>query len=434
MNIQQTGGLRQSNHQTLTGQVPPDPKQAGQFEGQLTAAQGKLNELALTETFMAEERKHIDQLEKEQKEKSFARQQANTDLALAMVTHQKIHAGKNQANFAQETALDMNQFKEQGQSSSTARISKNMEQIQGKVAEKVNQQKGERYSLANPDPNAEMEAKEPSFRSMTEGLKDGSGKKDAFADLSQFKQNDEASQQSGKKSVLNMANFAHLRGGEQAKQAPMAPANQKLDLARESQSLSAKVGKPDAVNAAKSFKSMVKMEGPAASGNLANQANGDKLSAESTKSAAAMKKPTNMPNMKEVAQNVKVLLSTDRNEMTMRLNPAHLGRMEIKIKKSGDQILAQLKVESGEALEAIQRQLPELKDVLQAQGIQVDEFALLVQEDAGFGFAMNSQGEGQSGAGSESQTGKSFQPTLTEDVAAKEQVNVADQEGLHIYA
>ena len=142
--------------------------------------------------------------------------------------------------------------------------------------------------------------------------------------------------------------------------------------------------------------------------------------------------------MKDVAKNMKMMFNADRSEMTVKLNPVNLGRMEIKLRKDGDKVTAELKLESLEAKEAVERQLPELRESLAQQGIQVQEFALTLKEQGEFGLAMDNgqqQGQGQPGQARQSGTGsRNFEPVVNEVATTRNQARQLGDGNLNIYA
>lgn len=100
-------------------------------------------------------------------------------------------------------------------------------------------------------------------------------------------------------------------------------------------------------------------------------------------------------NVKEVISNVRIMLSAGKSEMVMKLRPEHLGKLEIKLRKVGDKLTGRFKVENSKAKRILESQLPQLQQGLEEQGIHIEEFSVLVNEDssAASSFAFN---EGQS--------------------------------------
>jgi len=86
-------------------------------------------------------------------------------------------------------------------------------------------------------------------------------------------------------------------------------------------------------------------------------------------------------NVKELVGNIRLMFNTNQNEMIMRLNPEHLGKLEIKLKKDGDTMTASMKVENQEAKSLIESQIMQLKENLQEQGVFVSEINILLNKD-----------------------------------------------------
>ena len=77
-----------------------------------------------------------------------------------------------------------------------------------------------------------------------------------------------------------------------------------------------------------------------------------------------------------ILRQLRAQLGPGRRELTMRLDPAELGRMHLRLALRGGRLTATLRAESPEALTAIERQLPELAASLEAQGFEVQDFDL----------------------------------------------------------
>jgi flagellar hook-length control protein FliK len=94
-------------------------------------------------------------------------------------------------------------------------------------------------------------------------------------------------------------------------------------------------------------------------------------------------RPTNENmSVKDMQNNIRYMISNNRDQMTIRLVPAHLGKLEIQIKKVGERITGRFKVENKQAKEAIKARLSTLASELEEQGIQVDEISILINGDA----------------------------------------------------
>ena len=96
-----------------------------------------------------------------------------------------------------------------------------------------------------------------------------------------------------------------------------------------------------------------------------------------------------------VLRQLRASLAPGRREISLNLNPAELGRMQLRLAVRGGRLTAHLKAESPEALAAIERQLPELSASLEAQGFEVQSFDLELADTglSGQGFADPRQGE-----------------------------------------
>ena len=137
-----------------------------------------------------------------------------------------------------------------------------------------------------------------------------------------------------------------------------------------------------------------------------NLLSSDKLTAVQAKEASKteafetqLKAKINSPRTKQEADieavlgKVKVMMSADKSEMVIKLTPAHLGKLELKLKKRDEgRLIAELKVDSPETGEILKNQLDEFKQGLEEQGVMVDEFTLLVTDENGSGGSFSSAG------------------------------------------
>ncbi len=88
---------------------------------------------------------------------------------------------------------------------------------------------------------------------------------------------------------------------------------------------------------------------------------------------------------REILDQVRVKLAPGMREATIALTPAHLGRIGIKLEMRDKELVAVIRAERPEALQALEENLPDLRAMLEESGITAGEF------DLGLGF----QGEAQ---------------------------------------
>ena len=432
MNVVKASAGNQAAFQKETGQtVKSEP---GKFDGQLSAAQGKEGWLQNTEMFMSEERKHIDELEKSQKQKSFERQQANAELALAMASTQRIATGRNQANIAEASVLSHNQTKQSSGQMAAGRFNQSAEQLKGSAADAVMEQKSmeRKGHLFNPGLAQSLgeDAKlGKETRSMTE-MPNATESKAAKGESQQFSHSDEqGAGQGAKKGAANMGNYAQKTSDVQNPQvSPFKFNEQNAIQAQGLQNL-----KSAAASAPKQVAAAAKPTGPSPVQSVATGTGTIKQSQETAKEAPIMR-ATPQVDVKEVAGNVKIMLNRAQDEMTMKLNPQHLGKLEIRLKKDGDHMVASLKVESLEAKHVLEQQLPELKESLSRQGVDVASFDINVSDES-FGFAFG-EGKGSGFGNSESSSNqpKSFEPKASEIEPIRAQPQLYGNSKLNIYA
>jgi len=91
--------------------------------------------------------------------------------------------------------------------------------------------------------------------------------------------------------------------------------------------------------------------------------------------AASPKSPV---NAKQLENGVRYLISQRKHELTLQLEPEHLGKLVIRLKKDGDKISGLFKVDSVQAKEAIESQIAPLQRSLEEQGIRLERFQVVV--------------------------------------------------------
>ena len=432
MNVVKASQGQQAAFQRETGQtVTAEP---GKFDGQLSAAQGNAGWLQNTEMFMSEERKHMDELEKSQKQKSFERQQANAELALAMASTQKINTGRNQANIAESTALSQSSTKQSSGMMAADRFNQTAEQLKGSAANAVMEQKSmaRKGHLFNPG-LAQAQGEDANLvkdgKSMTE-MPTSEGAKTAGGEPQKFSQSDEQTAgQGSKKGNFNMAHYAQKTSDQQNPQVqPVKFSEQNAIKAQGLQNL-----KSAAASNPKQVATAAKPTGPAPVQSTMT-GTGTLKQTQGTEKEAPIARPTPKVDVQEVAGNVKIMLNRAQDEMTMKLNPQHLGKLEIRLKKDGDHMVANLKVDSLEAKHVLEQQLPELKESLSRQGIEVSSFDINLADES-FGFAFG-EGKGSGFGDSDKSAGqsKSFEPKATEIEPIKAQPQSYGNSKLNIYA
>ncbi|MFC4656901.1 flagellar hook-length control protein FliK [Rheinheimera marina] len=103
----------------------------------------------------------------------------------------------------------------------------------------------------------------------------------------------------------------------------------------------------------------------------------------------------------------------------IRLDPAELGSMQIKISMQQDQMSVQFVVQNGQTRDLMEQQMPRLRDLLQQQGIELSQGS--VQQDSSHG-QQASEGSGQ---GQQGRQGGTDQGDSTDEGVSATQIQVA---------
>ena len=77
-----------------------------------------------------------------------------------------------------------------------------------------------------------------------------------------------------------------------------------------------------------------------------------------------------------ILRQVKANLKPGGRELSIRLSPAALGRVDMNLAMREGRLTASIRTETTEAFEALEHQLPELQAALESQGIEVMGFDL----------------------------------------------------------
>jgi len=89
---------------------------------------------------------------------------------------------------------------------------------------------------------------------------------------------------------------------------------------------------------------------------------------EPDKSAAAREIPVSADRAADILRQIKLQLSPELRQATIQLEPRELGRIAIKVALRGDAVHAQMRVDKRETLEALEKQVPELRAALERAG------------------------------------------------------------------
>jgi hypothetical protein len=104
--------------------------------------------------------------------------------------------------------------------------------------------------------------------------------------------------------------------------------------------------------------------------------------------------PVSSDRAADVLRQIRLQLTPEMRQATIQLEPRELGRISIRIAMRGDAVHAELRVERKATLEALERQVPELRAALDRSGLGGGELALQL----GLGERHARSGTSESGA------------------------------------
>ncbi|OGH00080.1 MAG: hypothetical protein A2600_00215 [Candidatus Lambdaproteobacteria bacterium RIFOXYD1_FULL_56_27] len=441
MNIAQ-GNLNaktQFQTDTVKHQTPADLEK---FTGQLVAAQVDLGMLDKNEV-KAETLKASKELFEEKKtKKQLAQETSDRNFVQSFVTEHKVKSAQEQSQWSNNEATESSTGRKMTNQQAQFKFQKGMEEIQGRTAEKIGEQKTmeKRGHLFNPAlAQAEAEANKPKAQfteahAQAQAAKEGGQAPEGF--------NPTFNNQPSPEGAIAQRRNQHQQFDQQRN-----PSGQKGNQAQIA-SVSKLGGAQPLAQAAAAFAKEMNQTGMAKTANTevpglnlaAPKTSLTKTEAKDLKAAVPAPKPemTEKPDLKHLGTNLRMMLNAKRTEMTLQLKPEHLGKVEIKLAKNGETYTGKMKVDSVEAKEGLEKLVPELRDNLFAQGIKVESFTIELKDQPQSGFAQADQGGGQSqnqGAqnASKPEERRGFEPRLTvpDPVEAKPQ---SPSDNLSIYA
>lgn len=83
----------------------------------------------------------------------------------------------------------------------------------------------------------------------------------------------------------------------------------------------------------------------------------------------------------QITEQIKVEVKSDTTEMTMVLNPKHLGELTLKVAAENNIVTAEFVVENQKVKEVIEANFNSLKDTLQQMGLEVNELSVSVEQN-----------------------------------------------------
>ncbi len=132
----------------------------------------------------------------------------------------------------------------------------------------------------------------------------------------------------------------------------------------------------------------------------------------------------------ELNQRVQYMLSQGMQKAEIRLDPAELGSMQIRLQMNQDQqVSVQIQVQNPQAREALEQTMPRLREMLQQQGIELGQNQVSQQNQG----SASQQGGGQTMAGGQSTNGELVDDTTEQDMSAL-LANQANSDGIDFYA
>lgn len=133
----------------------------------------------------------------------------------------------------------------------------------------------------------------------------------------------------------------------------------------------------------------------------------------------------------QIVRGARFLSRTNLNQITIRLDPPELGEVTVQLASRNQAVTGEIRVENRAVQEIVQRNLAELRESLNGQGIQIDRIEVSV--DAGGRSAVDRDGENllhdRSGREDASRQDRDGNPDLDEHPSQKEGYRNRSQDG-----
>ncbi|PCI29685.1 MAG: hypothetical protein COB67_03515 [SAR324 cluster bacterium] len=413
MNINQVSNTANQITNTSSTAMEFDLSRQQLFESQLSQADQEM-ELKPSRD-MQSEKERIDQQESEKnRERKIKSQDVTQDnLALTMLQQGLLKNSQNESlaleDLQQGDHLNKIDVEENLQLAQQTKFVQKGRAYTELVKERVNTEKTD---LANPGLQEEegtQQAKN-SFADLV-NRKDEKSMKNYDLDQKPFSQQDASQNQWGRKNhQLSLSQLMRESNTQKAQAANMAEVKSGDSLAKTpslQQQMSGTTPKSsfEALLGSKAKNNLATNQNQNSVGNTENIIK-DASKGEFTSKTTAANAPTAEEiEMPKVLGKVKIMLSAEKNEMVMSLSPLHLGKLELTLRKNEEtgKLVAELRVESKEAKEALESQLTELQKGMEEQGLEIEDFSILVNDEGeqptAFSFAdgKNQQDFSQSG-------------------------------------
>ncbi len=95
--------------------------------------------------------------------------------------------------------------------------------------------------------------------------------------------------------------------------------------------------------------------------------------------------------MQQLLQQMGSMVLKAENQLEIQLKPEHLGRLHISLITENNHMSGQILVENEAVKQMLDDKLPQLRDALQAQGLQIDQLKVSIGEGKNFQFRENQQ-------------------------------------------
>lgn len=419
----------------------PVPQDLGKFTGSLTAAQSEMEWIS-KDGAGKEGISQSAELFKEQKsKKELSEERADASMLASMVNQGKVADSQNAKAWSSGQALEQTKHRQMTNQSESFKFQKGMEELQGNRAAQVLDQRimDKRGHLYNPALAQEPSSEASTYASMTDGKSNQAKQMEEPGGLlGRSYQADPKVDSETAKVRQQFQQFGEVRTNQSKANSALVPNNQGNSA---TQALTqAAAARATALNATRGMTNKATSAGDQPGLSFAASAKGE-LDKAGQKAPVAKTEATQQAKLKEVVDNVKMMINSKRNELTMQLNPAHLGKLDIKLTKLEDGYKGKMTVDSLEAKEALERQLPDLQKSLEAQGIKLEEVSMEVREQgaeafAGAGSESNQQNASERGAQTASTENKarSFEPTMTQPEATPGRASRMSADQVSIYA
>ena len=417
---------------------------AAELTSKFTTPSAKVNTEFYSETFLEQLRETQKDLQGDKSQKEVSEEHVAGQMASALINADKLAANSARTDWDTTSSMNRSSQKNMVNESAQFKFSKNMKQLEGQAAEKMIAEKtmDKKGHLFNPA-LAQKNAEQPAQAGFSENALKASGEEKANPSQSSstdFTPKQEQIQIGSKKNAASGFDMNRGAGQQFTQPSQTKAANNVTKPSLDINNLNKVAESQPKVQGAIAAKGSVKPTVSEGAGlnQMKFEAAGDAKKADSPKQANQAERFRETLEIKDMVQNVKMMINKEKDQLTMKLNPAHLGKLQIKLRKEGEAMIGEMQVDNQMAKDLLESKIGELRQTLEDQGMKIDRFSVMVDSESASGLAQQfseNSGSNKSGEGTQNAfSNKEAQVQTMDESTNKTRQSVLSEDQVSIYA